>query len=54
VLCYLKGTFHYGLRYVGDGELMLHGFVDLDWAGDASARKSTSGFCFNLGSGMIS
>jgi hypothetical protein len=22
----------------------LHGFVDSDWAGDASARKSTFGF----------
>jgi hypothetical protein len=49
VLRYLKGTIHYGLRYVGDGELMLHGFVDSDWAGDASARKSTLGFCFSLG-----
>jgi hypothetical protein len=45
---------HHGLRYVGDGELMLHGFVDSDWAGDAGGRKSTSGFCFSLGSGMIS
>jgi len=27
---YLKGTVHYGLRHVGDGELVLHGFVDSD------------------------
>jgi hypothetical protein len=25
VLQYLKGTMHFGLRYVGDGELVLHG-----------------------------
>jgi hypothetical protein len=41
VLKYLKGTVHYGMRYVGDGEFLLHGFVDSDWAGDASTRKST-------------
>jgi hypothetical protein len=28
VLCYLKGTIHHGMRYVGDGELMMHAFVD--------------------------
>jgi hypothetical protein len=31
VLRYLKGTIHYSMRYVGDGELLLHGFVDLCW-----------------------
>jgi hypothetical protein len=29
VLQYLKGTVHFGLRYVGDGELVLHGFTNL-------------------------
>jgi hypothetical protein len=29
---------------------MLHGFVDSNWAKDASDRKSTLGCCFNLGS----
>jgi len=28
VIRYLKGTIHYGMRYGGDGELLLHGFVD--------------------------
>jgi hypothetical protein len=49
MLQYLNDTIHYGLRFVGDGELMLHDFVDSDWVGDASARKSTSAFCFDLG-----
>lgn len=38
---------------MGDGELLLHGFVDSDWAGHASARKSTLGFCFSLGRSII-
>jgi hypothetical protein len=42
------------MRYGGDGELMLHGFADSDWAGDTSARKRISRFCVNLGTGMIS
>lgn len=40
VLQNLKGTIHYGLRYVGDGELMLHGFVDYEQ--DAKDRKGVS------------
>jgi hypothetical protein len=44
---------HHGLRYVGDGELMLHGFVDSDWVGDAGGKKSTLCFFFSLGSCMI-
>jgi hypothetical protein len=45
VLWYLKGTVHFGLRYVGDGEVVLQGFSDSDWAGSASDKKSTSGCC---------
>jgi len=51
---YPKGIVHYGMRYVGDEELLLHGFVDTDWAGDASTRNNTFSYCFTLGSGMIS
>ena len=53
VMRYLKGTLDYGLRYVSDGEIRLHGFTDSDWAGSAKDRKSTSRCCFSLGSGMI-
>jgi hypothetical protein len=48
VLRYLKGIAHYGLRYVGEGELVLHGIVGFDWAGDVNVRKITSGL-FQLG-----
>jgi hypothetical protein len=54
VLRYLHGTVGYGLRYVSDGEVKLQGYTNFDWAGSAVDRKSTSGCCFSLGSGMIS
>lgn len=46
---YLKSTMHSKLRYVGDGELVLRGFTDSNWASNASDKKSNSGCCFNLG-----
>ena len=30
------------------------GYVDLDWVGSSIDRKSTSGCCFSMGSGVIS
>ena len=54
VLRYLRGTIAYGLRYTSSGGVMLHGFTDSDWAGSPVDRKSTSGYCFSLGSAMIS
>ena len=54
VLRYLKGTVDYGLKYDVSQNINLHGYVDLDWAGSATDRKSNSSCCFSLGSGMIS
>ena len=54
VMRYLKGTLGYGPRYTSSGEIKLHGYVDSDCGGSAKYRKSTSGCCFILGSGMIS
>jgi hypothetical protein len=54
VLRYLRGTVEYGLSYIqGDG-VKLMGFTDADWAGNTVDRKSTSGCCFSLGSGVVS
>jgi hypothetical protein len=33
---------------------MLHGYTDSDWMGNTVGRKSTSRYCFSLGSTMIS
>jgi hypothetical protein len=54
VMRYLKGTIDYGLSYDGDHDFTLSGYTDANWAKSVSDRKSTSGYCFSLGSAMIS
>ena len=54
VLRYLRGTITYGLKYTSSSGVMLHGYDDSDWAGSTVERKSTSGYCFSMGSIMIS
>jgi hypothetical protein len=54
ILRYLRGTITYGLRYTPSGGLFLHGYADDDWVGSPMDRKSTSGYCFSLGSAVIS
>jgi hypothetical protein len=53
-LRYLQGTIGYGLRYAANVDLSLEGYADADWAGSAVDRKRTSGYCFTLGSTMVS
>ena len=53
-LMYLRGTVDYGLKYEVNQKINLEGYVDSDWAGSAINRKSTSGCCFSMGSGVIS
>jgi hypothetical protein len=54
VLRYLKGTLGHGLWYRSDHEFGLYGYPDSDWADSILGRKSTSGYCFSLGSSMVS
>jgi hypothetical protein len=54
VMRYLKGTLDYCLCYTGDHHFRLYGYIDSDWAGSASDRKSTSKCCFSLGSATTS
>ena len=55
---YLKGTVDsqvdYGIKYEASQKINLEGYVDSDWLGSAIDRKSTSGCCFSMGSGVIS
>ena len=53
VLRYLRGTIGYGLRYTFVGGVRLSGYTDSDWASSAVDWKSTSGYCFSMGSAMI-
>lgn len=54
ILRYLKGTTELGLFYRKGDDLSLMGFTDSDYAGDFDDRKSTSGYVFMIGSGVVS
>jgi hypothetical protein len=54
ILQYVRGTIAYGHRYTSSGVVMLHGYTDSDWMGNTLDRKSTFGYCFSLGSAIIS
>ena len=54
VLRYLQGTLDYGLLYTRSKDIRLSGFIDADWARSLVDRKSTSGYCFNIGLGLTS
>ncbi|MCO5556773.1 hypothetical protein L7F22_010325 [Adiantum nelumboides] len=54
VLRYIAGTLDYGITYTRGGDSTLVGFCDSDWAGDIDGRRSVIGYCFSLGSGVIS
>jgi hypothetical protein len=54
ILRYVRGTIAYELRYTSSGGVILHGYTDSDWMGSTVDRKSTSRYCFSLGSTMIS
>ena len=54
ILRYLKGTLFHGLFYYAQSPLFLHAFSDADWARDLTDCRSTIGYCFLLGSSLIS
>jgi transposase InsO family protein len=54
ILRYIKGTVDYGVKFERCQKFKLCGFSDSDWAGSIDDMKSTSGYCFSLGSGVFS
>jgi len=54
VLRYLKGTRTLGLVLGGSNPINLIGYSDSDYANCVETSRSVAGYCFNLGSGMIS
>jgi hypothetical protein len=54
VMRYLEGTLDYGLRYVTNNEFGLYGYSYLDWAENIPDKKSTSTYCFSVGSSKVS
>ena len=53
LLGYLKGTARHKL-VLGGFNTCLEGHSDSSWADDLVQRRSSQGYCFNLGSGVIS
>ncbi|KAL7277842.1 hypothetical protein ACG7TL_008787 [Trametes sanguinea] len=54
VIQYLKGTRSLALELGGTRIACLLGYFDSDWARCPDTRRSIGGYCFSLGSGMIS
>lgn len=54
VVRYLRGTRTLSLRLGGPRVAHLVGFSDSDWARCVDTRRSVGGYCFSLGSGVIS
>lgn len=54
VVRYIKGTIEFGVKFEKSEELKLLGFSDSDWGGSVDDMKSTSGYCFSIGSGVFS
>ena len=53
VLRYLKGTADYGLTYTRNAKAVFYGHADADFAGEDETAKSTTGFAFSGGSGVL-
>lgn len=54
ILKYLHYTQDFKLNLGGKEDLDLVAYVDADWAGDTETRRSTTGFVFMIGNGLIS
>ena len=53
IMRYLKGSLHLKLQ-LGGQHIKLQGYCDADWAGDVNDRRSTTGYAFSLGDGVVS
>ena len=54
ILRYLKSTIFHGLFYSAQSSLVLRAFSDANWVRDPTDRRSTTDYCFLLGSSLIS
>ena len=54
ILKYIKGTLFHGLHFSTQSSLELRAYDDADWAGDPIDCRSTTSYCFLLGSSLIS
>ncbi|KAM1445469.1 hypothetical protein ACFX2I_041498 [Malus domestica] len=54
ILRYVKSTIDYGLLYKKCEDCKLVGYCDADFIGDHDTRRSTTGYVFRIGSGVVS
>ncbi|XP_065633621.1 secreted RxLR effector protein 161-like [Quercus suber] len=54
IICYINGTFDYGIWYSRGSNACLAGYSNADWAGCIDDRKSTSSGCFYLENNLVS
>ena len=54
ILQYVKGTLYHGLHYSCRSSLERHAYLDANWAGDPTDQCSITGFCFLLGTSLVS
>lgn len=54
ILKYIKRAPGNGLVFTNRGHTNIVGYSDANWAGDASDRRSTSGYCIFVGGNLIS
>jgi hypothetical protein len=54
ILRYVKGTMFHGLYFSSHSSLELRAYSNADWAGDPTDRRSITGYCFLLGTSLIS
>ncbi|GKD30616.1 ribonuclease H-like domain-containing protein [Tanacetum coccineum] len=54
ILRYVQGTLDLGLNLYASSTTSLVGYIDADWAGCPSTRRSTSGYCVFLGDNLLS
>uniref|UniRef100_A0A2N9F7X6 Reverse transcriptase Ty1/copia-type domain-containing protein n=1 Tax=Fagus sylvatica TaxID=28930 RepID=A0A2N9F7X6_FAGSY len=54
ILRYLKDTLFYSLHFSAQSPLTLRAYSDADWVGDPTNHRSTTSYCFLLGSSLIS
>jgi hypothetical protein len=53
IIMYVNDTLSYGIWYSRETNLVVAGYSDADWAGNADDRKSTSGGCFYVGNNLV-
>ncbi|XP_026436690.1 uncharacterized protein LOC113334696 [Papaver somniferum] len=54
ILRYIKGSIHQGLCFSSKSDLTLQAYLDSDWDGDITDRKSITCYCVFLGDSLIS